>query len=84
MKTFTIENISDLTLFSTFEREVSVLSKISFITGQLVELNKNAYVVNYLAYCYSYFISVVTTFIFILDFNIVLISEKKKRIREKK
>ena len=56
----------------------------SFIKRQLVELYKNASVVNYLAYCYSNFISVVTTFIFIFDFNIVSISENKKRIRERK
>ena len=44
---------------------------------QLVELYKNASGVNSLEYSYSHFISVVTTFIFIFDFNIELIYKVK-------
>ena len=61
-----------------------MIEKCFLIKRQLVELYKNACVINYLAYCNSNFISVVTTLIFIFDFNIVLISENKKRIRERK
>ena len=44
---------------------------------QLVKLYKNASGVNSLEYSYSDFISVVTTFIFIFDFNIVSIYKVK-------
>ena len=47
------------------------------IKNQLVKLYKNVSVVNYLACIYSDFILVVTTFIFIFDFNIVLIYKVK-------
>ena len=46
---------------SVSERKIFILQKT-----QLVKLYKNASVVNYLAYSYSDFISVVTTFILYL------------------
>ena len=50
---------------------VSAENILSIKKNQLVELYKNAFVLNYLAYIYSDFILVVTTFIFLFDFNIV-------------
>ena len=57
-----------LKLESVFKRKVFI-----YKTTQLVELYKNNSRVNYLAYSYSDAILVVTTFIYIFDFNIVLI-----------
>ena len=45
--------------------------------NQLVELYKNTFVVDYLACIYSNFTTVVTTFIFIFNFNIGLIYKVK-------
>ena len=78
IKTFTIENVLDVTLSSTFETEVSVWTKVFFYTKtQLSERYKNASGVNYLAYSYSDFNTVFTTFIFIFDFNLVSIYKVK-------
>ena len=57
---------------SVSERKIFILQKT-----QLVKLYKNASVVNYLAYSYSDFISVDTTFIFIFYFNIVSVYKVK-------
>ena len=72
INSFIIENVLAVTLSSTFESQVSFWAK-NFLKQktQLVKLYKNSSGVNYLAYSYSDFISVVTTFIFIFDFNIV-------------
>ena len=49
-----------------------------FPTKKISSLDsKNVFVVNYLAFIYSDFISVVTTFIFKFDFNIVSIDKVK-------
>ena len=62
----------------TFKSGASVFRYIVFKKkNKLVKLYKNVSVVNYLACMYNDFISVVTTFIFIFDFNIILIYKVK-------
>ena len=91
IKLYIIKNICDVTYFYNLKvGSVSPKNVLYIKTNQLVELYKNASVVNYLACINSSFISVVTTFIFIFNFNIVSIYDVKlltkwkweKKIRE--
>ena len=66
MKTLTIENVLAVTLSFTFESEVSVWAKNCLLQKDSARRTlQRIFVVNYLAYSYSDFISVDTTFIFI-------------------